>query len=66
MSASACATPGRAPNAPPHGPTRSRLWWWVVAAFAVQLAAWVAWFAIASQHKVEEVPLAGEVRDLRR
>lgn len=66
MSANACATTGQRGNAQLHAATRSRLWWWVVAAFAVQLAAWVAWFAIASQHKVEEVPLAGEVRDLRR
>lgn len=35
----------------------SRLWMWVVAAFLLQLAAWVAWFTIASQHRVEEVPL---------
>jgi hypothetical protein len=36
----------------------SRLWLWVLAAFALQFAAWTAWFIIASQHKVEEVPLA--------
>ena len=36
----------------------SRLWWWFVAAFALQLAAWTAWFVIAAQNKVAEVPLA--------
>ena len=36
----------------------SRLWLWVLAAFALQLAAWTAWFIIASRNKVEEVPLA--------
>jgi hypothetical protein len=30
----------------------------VLAAFALQLAAWTAWFVIASHHKVAEVPLA--------
>jgi hypothetical protein len=38
-------------------PTRSRVWVWFVAAFLVQFAAWTAWFVIASQHKVQEVPL---------
>ena len=36
----------------------SRLWLWFLAAFLVQAAAWTAWFVIASQHKVQEVPLA--------
>lgn len=36
---------------------KSRLWLWFVAAFAVQLAAWTAWFVIASNNKVQEVPL---------
>ena len=36
---------------------RSRLWLWVVAAFAVQLAAWAVWLVIASKHKVQEVPV---------
>lgn len=36
----------------------SRLWWWFVAAFLVQAGAWMAWFVVASQHKVQEVPLA--------
>ncbi len=35
----------------------SRLWLWFVAAFMIQAAAWVAWFVIASQNKVQEVPL---------
>lgn len=38
-------------------PAPSRLWWWFVLAFVVQLAAWTAWFIIASHHRVEEVPL---------
>lgn len=40
-----------------NAPKKSRLWWWVVAAFVVQLAAWGLWLGIASQHRVEEVPL---------
>ena len=35
----------------------SRLWLWFVAAFVIQAAVWTAWFTIASQHKVQEVPL---------
>ena len=35
----------------------SRLWLWVVAAFAVQLAAWGVWLVIANQHKVQEIPV---------
>jgi hypothetical protein len=41
----------------PRAQRGSRLWLWFVAAFLVQLAAWAAWFFIASQHKVQEVPL---------
>lgn len=37
----------------------SRLWLWVVAAFALQAAVWTAWLVIASHHKVATVPLAG-------
>ena len=37
---------------------KSRLWLWFVAAFLLQLGAWAAWFTIAAQHKVQEVPLA--------
>lgn len=36
----------------------SRIWWWVIAAFVLQLAAWTAWFIIAAHNPVEEVPLA--------
>jgi len=42
---------------PPPAPRRSRLWFWIVAAFLLQLAAWSAWLYIASTHKVAEVPL---------
>ena len=35
----------------------SRFWLWVLAAFALQLAAWTAWFVVASKHQVQEVPL---------
>ena len=35
----------------------SRLWLWFVAAFLIQAAAWTVWFMIASQHRIEEVPL---------
>jgi hypothetical protein len=40
------------------GTRPSRLWLWFIAAFCVQVAAWSAWFIIASQHRVQEVPLA--------
>ncbi len=51
--ASSAAVPTR--NAPSGRP--SRLWLWFVAAFALQAAAWTAWFVIASKNKVQEVPL---------
>lgn len=38
----------------------SRVWWWVVVAFALQFAAWTAWLIIAAHQKVQEVPLATE------
>ena len=47
-----------APQAGASGAGSSRLWLWVLAAFALQLAAWTAWFIIALHHQVEEVPLA--------
>ncbi len=46
------------PNPDPNPPERSRLWLIFVAVFVLQLAAWTAWFIIASRHPVEEVPLA--------
>jgi hypothetical protein len=52
-------------NAPIHIETTaapakpSRLWLWFVAAFLIQAAAWIAWFTIAAQHRVQEVPLVG-------
>jgi hypothetical protein len=39
-------------------PRGSKLWWWVVVAFIVQLTAWAVWFSIAANHPVAEVPLA--------
>lgn len=36
---------------------KSKLWLFIVAAFALQLAAWTAWFLIAARHPVEEVPV---------
>ena len=36
----------------------SRLWLCFVVAFALQLAAWTAWFVVAAHHPVAEVPLA--------
>jgi hypothetical protein len=42
-------------NSAPGRP--SRLWLWVVAAFALQAAAWTTWFILASHHRVAEVPL---------
>ena len=38
-------------------PASSKLWFWFVAAFALQLGAWTAWFVIAAHHPVAEVPL---------
>ena len=49
------------PHSRPEPPARSRLWLWFIAAFALQLAAWTTWFAIASHHKVQEVPLVGTI-----
>lgn len=43
----------------------SRVWLWIIAAFALQLAAWTAWFIIASHNRVEEVPLAGAIGNKR-
>ena len=45
---------------PPAGASArpSRLWWWFIAAFAIQAAVWTAWISLAAQHRVEEVPLA--------
>ena len=37
---------------------KSKLWLVFIAAAALQLAAWTAWFIIAAHHPVEEVPLA--------
>jgi hypothetical protein len=37
---------------------KSKLGLIFVAVIASQLAAWTAWFIIAGQHPVEEVPLA--------
>ena len=37
---------------------QNNFWLVVSAVFALQLAAWAAWFIIASQHPVKEVPLA--------
>jgi len=38
-------------------PRRSYLWLAVVVAFALQLAAWTAWFVVAAKHPVADVPL---------
>ena len=40
---------------------KSYLWAWVLAAFVVQLGAWTAWFTLAANNKVAEVPLATAV-----
>jgi hypothetical protein len=39
-------------------PKPSRLWLWFMAAFALQAAAWTAWFVVAAHNKIQEVPLA--------
>ncbi|MEY4939323.1 MAG: hypothetical protein RIQ93_1058 [Verrucomicrobiota bacterium] len=36
----------------------SRLWLWLMVPVVLQLAAWTAWFIIASHHPVAAVPLA--------
>jgi hypothetical protein len=53
-------TADRADSAEPPRP--SRLWWWVGAAFAIQLLAWTAWFVVASHHRIEEIPLVDSGR----
>jgi hypothetical protein len=50
-------TPG-SPTLGTIGAKPSRLWLWFVAAFLIQAVAWTALFRIASQNRVEEVPLA--------
>lgn len=49
--------PAEPASGPPPAAPKSRLWLWFVAAFLIQAAAWTAWFTIAAQHKVQEVPL---------
>jgi hypothetical protein len=36
---------------------KSKLWLWIVAVIVLQLLAWTAWLILASNNKVEEVPL---------
>jgi hypothetical protein len=45
------------PNTATNTESRNGLWLWVGLAFGLLIAAWVAFFIIAGQHKVEEVPL---------
>lgn len=56
--ANGVATQVRSESEPHLQTETSRLWLWFVAAFVLQLAAWTAWFVIAAQNKVQEVPLA--------
>ena len=44
------------PNPSPNPPA-SRMWLWVLAAIVLHFAVWIAWFTIAMQHPVIEVPL---------
>ena len=44
---------------------KSKLWLWFVAAFALQFAAWAAWFVVAAKHPVEEIPLGGAISGKR-
>jgi hypothetical protein len=37
---------------------RRPVWWWLVAAVALHMLAWAAWFGIAARHPVADVPLA--------
>lgn len=50
------------PSSVSSSPTRkkSRLLLWVVFAFLIQAAAWTAWFTIAANHRVAEVPLTSK------
>jgi hypothetical protein len=43
---------------PPRRRGRAGVLCWTLALFALHLAAWTAWFIIASRHPVAEVPLA--------
>lgn len=58
------ASDARTPPSRASAPKPSRLWLWVVAACALQVAAWTAWLVIASQHQVHEVPL--ETKDSKK
>lgn len=51
------AAPSRVQAETPATTPKSRLWLWIVALCALQLAAWTAWFVIAAHHQVAEVPL---------
>ncbi len=42
---------------PKHSGPRSRIWVWVVVAFAVQIALWTSWLMFASHHRVQEIQL---------
>ncbi len=44
------------PKPAPSG-GRMRPWFWVLAVFALQIAAWTAWMMLAARHPVAEVPL---------
>jgi hypothetical protein len=48
------------PKATRPEPARNRLWWWVAAAFTLQVAVWTGWLMFAARHPVAEVPLATE------
>jgi hypothetical protein len=37
--------------------TNSRVWVWFVVVCLLQMVGWTIWIVIASQHKVQEVPL---------
>ena len=55
-----------AEHAPVPSPRKkSRLLLWVVVAFLIQAAAWTAWFTIAANHRVAEVPLESAVSNKR-
>lgn len=48
------ASPGKGATTP------CRLWWWVGALFAIQLAVWTAWLVFAAHNKVEEIPVRNQ------
>jgi len=54
--------PSTAPN-PPREPRFNPMWWWVIGAFVVLIAAWATIIFIARAHPVEVIETPGEASE---